>query len=260
MKSKKIIVAILALVIVATLAATFSGCTTKFTSEEGFDVMRKALENSLTQKTYFVKENIYNYKDESGTGTLEKRMNVHEDDAKTSINDTKVRYTDIFTKSLAMENTYYHEWSYGQSLPKAIKPKKAQDSDYKAYMFVVKDNVMTKKLTTLDEFMAIPKVNDYTIANVLHELDTLALADLTEFKAQKAGVINTCTFVVNKEGHAYHGKSMKIQSMYNKISVIESIGTGVTSEFKIDITYKGPKINIISYDDKYKEKDIADMA
>ncbi len=274
---KKILIAVIA--VICLLSMVLAGCSNikiENVDEDVIGVLQDAIKNSETNySTYYIREKFNsNPKNIATNERTEYMLNVQADDKSIEgVNNTKINFSIKYTKGIT-EST--DTFIFGQSLPKNVKAKSAQPTDYKWYRFEnykVSKNapVFTKNCdkiafedtfnfrTTYNDNGGKDNVNmrDYTMTSALSKLKLLTKDDIkvSEKGNTKQGKITTYVFEVTNKNHEYSkwGELKVLLYTDKKETRVMSVSS-TNEEYTLDVMYQGPKIDIPNYDN-FKESD-----
>ncbi len=271
---KKILVAVMA--VICLLSMVLVGCSNIQVDNVDTDVIgvfQDAIANSEAYETYYVRERIdTDPKNITKNERTEVMLNYQADDKSIDgLNNFKANFSVKHTVGIT---EYTDQFIFGYSLPKSIKAKNANPSDYKLYRF---ENYKLKATapaytrksveTTIDAMYDYTnplgrKLSNYTIKNALNPLRSLTASDIriinkgdevngvkVEKGSMKQGKVATYVIEVINENHVYFGKGALSVQIYTdkKVSRVMSISSA-DATYTLDIMYQGPKIDIPNYD------------
>lgn len=266
MKSKKIALIISITCIIAILATFFTGCTSTIEHQAGLEMIEKAIQQSLTEQAYYIKERTKVKTSQEGEkdsfSIREIITNKRVNKEKTPYNDAAIKVSDTMTlnSSSLTPTVSIKEWLYGYSVSKDIKkPKKADISEWKPHLYFYNKgegdkSTLLKEITpfnNIDEFFTLEGTKGHDLTSLLAPLDELTPEDM-DFTAKGCGMkkdwnVYFFTFKVLKEGHPYaQYENIQVRILYGKINQIAT--TDINESYRLDLTYDGPKIIVPSYD------------
>lgn len=272
-KSKRILLVIAVMLVLAMMTAMLVSCSSYYTLDEAYDKMQAAIEESANKTNYF---NSIKYVD----GYYEQviRFQIIPDDPNTELHETMIQFADITTASYGAKpvENYYR---FGYALSKDVKKSKAKPSDYKPYRFfnsseVVdsdKNQIRFAEPYTTEEFMLgeksglfnpetkakdkTVKYTDLATKGLLDDLDTLEKSSITDNSKsgtngfKKAGSVETFNFKVSQEGHKYDGLALEVVLLNDKVhSIRYTQANGI--KVQIDLIFNSPKLQLPAYDAK----------
>lgn len=271
---KKILVAVMA--VICLLSMVLVGCSNIQVNDIDTDVIKvfqDAIANSEAYETYYVRERIdTDPKNVTKNKRTEVMLNYQADDKSIDgVNNFKANFSVKHTVGIT---EYTDSFIFGNSLPKNIKAKNANPSDYKLYVFenyklksTAPAFTRTSRPITIDEMNAYTNplgrnFSDYTIKNALNPLRSLTASDVKivnkgdevngikiDKGSMKQGKVTTYVIEVINENHDYFGKGALSVQIYTdkKVSRIMSISSA-DATYTLDVMYQGPKIDIPNYD------------
>lgn len=262
--------------VICLLSMVLVGCSNIQVDNVDTDVIgvfQDAIANSEAYETYYVRERIdTDPKNITKNERTEVMLNYQADDKSIDgLNNFKANFSVKHTVGIT---EYTDQFIFGYSLPKSIKAKNANPSDYKLYRF---ENYKLKATapaytrksveTTIDAMYDYTnplgrKLSNYTIKNALKPLRILTASDIriinkgdevngvkVEKGSMKQGKVATYVIEVINENHVYFGKGALSVQIYTdkKVSRVMSISSA-DATYTLDIMYQGPKIDIPNYD------------
>lgn len=231
MKKRILLTLCAILIITASVAACFTGCSTKLSEQEGRDILAQSIDNALASDTYYIK---YRYNDNSSTNGkyVQYGLNVQGETAK-------------FTEANGdVLKTVYEDMYYGKSLKKDVSEKNAAESDYVTGKLFWENDKWNIVPCTFDEFLGDEKVSGYNMSSVAALLEGLTADELQITSVTRTGKVVYMEAKVTKEGNplAQYSK-LTIRIINDKLSYI-----GDSSEsFYVSISFGGPKITVPSW-------------
>lgn len=269
-KSKRILLVIAVMLVLAMMTTMLVSCSSYYTLDEAYDKMQAAIDESVKKTNYF---NSIKYVD----GYYEQiiRFQIIPEDTDTDIPDTMIQFADITTKSYGAKpvENYYR---FGYALDKDTKKSKAKPEDYKSYRFFESSEILNSKKGRIvfaepytDElFMTgekrglfnpetkamdnTVKYSDLATQGLLADLATLEKASITDNSKsgengfKKAGSVETFNFKVNQAGHKYDGLALEVVLLNDKVhSIRYTQANGV--RVQIDLIFNSPKLQLPAY-------------
>lgn len=272
-KSKRILLVIAVMLVLAMMTAMLVSCSSYYTLDEAYEKMQAAITESANKTNYF---NSIKYVD----GYYEQviRFQIIPDDTNTELHETMIQFADITTPSYGAKpvENYYR---FGYALSKDIKKSKAKPDDYKAYRFFNSSEILNDKKGQIifaepytdDQFMlgeksglfnpetkAIDntvKYTDLATEGLLNDLKTLNKESITDNSKsgtngfKKAGSVETFNFKVSQAGHKYDGLALEVVLLNDKVhSIRYTQANGI--KVQIDLIFNSPKLQLPAYDAK----------
>lgn len=251
---KKIIAAI---IIVLALTVVLAGCKSAVKDADGYALLQEYIAESVKSDNY----SVTHYKALGGNKSISHILAVEPGEQKEGYSTQQVKYS---VKNAATGNETRNDYFYTYSLAEKVKPKKATAADYKYYLFVDAGTTKTKKeIASVQAAFDDPNVAAYTVAEVLKPLSELP-AEAMDFNAKRCGVTKEgktmfLRFKVTDTAHPYAKfSSIEVNVLNGKIVKIGTYGEETTNFLgqttvaadaeKIDIVYKCPVLNAISYE------------
>lgn len=270
-KSKRILLVIAVMLVLAMMTAMLVSCSSYYTLDEAYDKMQAAITESANKTNYF---NSIKYVD----GYYEQiiRFQIIPDDPNTELHETMIQFADITTASYGAKpvENYYR---FGYALSKGVKKSKAKPDDYKPYRFFNSSEVLNEKKGqiifaepyTTEEFMLgeksglfnpetraldnTVKYSDLATKGLLADLATIEKSSITDNSKsgtngfKKAGSVETFNFKVSQAGHKYDGLALEIILLNDKVhSIRYTQANGI--KVQIDLIFNSPKLQLPAYD------------